>query len=71
MSTLPAIDPLKVAERKIQKLSAELAESKDIETRLEILAEALRDERDEARAKAAELEAAAVRPEQVEDITSL
>lgn len=76
MSELPTIDPLKVAQRSAQKYRSELAESKDMVTQLEILAEALRDERDEAveklgtaNARIAELEASPQVP--VEDITSL
>jgi hypothetical protein len=68
MSDLPEIDPLKLAERKIQRLSAELAQSKDFEIQLELLAEALRDERDDALTEVAHLKAAAT---PVENITAL
>jgi len=78
MSALPTIDPLKVAQRSIQKLEAGLKESQNNETHLEILAEALRDERDEldtklteALSKLAGLETTALDPTQVENITTL
>jgi hypothetical protein len=47
MSELPQIDPVKVAHKTIQKLESALAESRNSESTLEALAEALRDERDE------------------------
>jgi len=48
MSELPTIDPLKVAKREAEKLRSQVADSSFRETQLEVLAEALRDERDEA-----------------------
>jgi hypothetical protein len=72
MSELPTIDPLKVAQRTAQKRLEELTQSKFNETQLEVLAEALRDERDEAVGKVAELTAKLeAAGSQVEDITSL
>lgn len=55
MSELPQIDPLKVAQREVYKLQNELQDYRKRETQLEILAEAIRDERDEARAQLEEL----------------
>lgn len=55
MSNLPTLDSLKVAQRHIEKLSTRVAESEYRETKLEILAETLRDERDAARAEVAVL----------------
>lgn len=73
MSQLPQIDQLKVQQRINEKLTAELAQAKKIsasnESSLELLAEALRDERDEAVAKVAELEKRL--NTSVPDITSL
>ena len=73
MSQLPKIDQLKVQQRINEKLTAELAQAKKIsasnESSLELLAEALRDERDEAVAKVAELEKRL--NTSVPDITSL
>lgn len=46
-SELPTIDPLKVAQKEIAKLEAEVRASRNRESQLETLAEALRDERDE------------------------
>ena len=51
MSNLPTVDPLKAAQRHNQKLSSQLVESQFRETNLEVLAEALRDERDAARSE--------------------
>lgn len=65
MSELPTIDPLKVAKREADKLRTQLADANYRETQLEILAEALRDERDEAR------EALAKATEPVYDISTL
>jgi hypothetical protein len=70
MSELPQIDPLKVAQREVAKLSADLAEYRTRETQLEILAEALRDQRDEALAGLQELRDKLDVPE-VHDIASL
>lgn len=53
MTALPQIDPAQVA----QKLLTKNNELTYQVTQLEVLAEALRDERDAARAKVAELEA--------------
>lgn len=47
MSSLPTIDQSKVASRLVTKLSEVISQS----TQLEILAEALRDERDDANRK--------------------
>lgn len=76
MSELPTIDPLNVANREAEKLRTLVAEGIHRETQLEILAEALRDERDEAigrlgtaNSRITELESAAPTP--VADITSL
>ncbi len=55
MSNLPKVDPLKASQRHNQKLSTELSEGAFRETHLELLAEALRDERDAARTELAEL----------------
>lgn len=49
MSDLPQIDPLKAAHREISKLREEIEGYRSREAQLEILAEAIRDERDEAR----------------------
>lgn len=57
MSALPEIDEVKAAHREIGKLREQVAAATNRESRLEILAEALRDERDEAQARVAELEA--------------
>jgi hypothetical protein len=48
LSDLPQIDPLKVAQKDVTKLEAEVRASRNRESQLETLAEALRDERDEA-----------------------
>lgn len=53
MTALPQIDPAQVA----QKLLSKNSELTFQVTQLEVLAEALRDERDAARTKVAELEA--------------
>jgi len=50
MSELPQIDPVKAAHREISKLREEVEGYRTREAQLEILAEAIRDERDEARA---------------------
>jgi hypothetical protein len=75
MSELPTIDPLKVAQREASKLATQLRESLNRETQLEILAEALRDQRDEAvRAldeAHAKLEALESEAPAVADITTL
>lgn len=55
MSTLPVIDELKVHRREIEKLRQQLLASFTRESHLEILAEALRDERDEALKQISEL----------------
>lgn len=54
MSALPEIDELKAAHRELSKLREQVAAATNREARIEILAEALRDERDEALAKLAE-----------------
>lgn len=54
MSDLPQIDPLKVAKREADKLRSQVAEASYRETQLEVLAEALRDERDEFESKLTE-----------------
>lgn len=48
MSNLPTVDELKIAQRHNQKLSIQLSEAVFRETQLEVLAEAIRDERDAA-----------------------
>lgn len=53
MSALPEIDEVKAAHREISKLREQVAAATNRESRLEVLAEALRDERDEARAELA------------------
>lgn len=70
MSELPQIDPLKVAQREVYKLQNELQEYRKRETQLEILAEAIRDERDEAREGLEKLRAT-LEDSEVHDITSL
>jgi len=55
MSNLPAVDNLKVAQRSIQKLTTQISEGMHRESQLEILAEALRDERDAARSQVEQL----------------
>lgn len=55
MSNLPELDPLKIAQRHNQKLTTQLNDAQYRETNLEILAEALRDERDAARNELATL----------------
>jgi hypothetical protein len=55
MSNLPTVDALKASQRHIQKLSTQLNEGAFRETHLELLAEALRDERDAALAELADL----------------
>jgi len=65
MSEIPAIDELKVAKREAEKLRRQVAEASFRETQLEVLAEALRDERDEARRALAAVQ------EPVHDITTL
>lgn len=69
MSELPQIDPVKIAHKTIAKLEAQLSETRNSESTLETLAEALRDERDEAREKLREAEQKLSEP--VHDITSL
>lgn len=54
MSELPVIDAHKVAQREVEKLRAQITEANYREAKLEVLAEALRDERDAARAEIAE-----------------
>jgi hypothetical protein len=71
MSELPKIDELKVEKKNVQKLRLNLAESENRESTLEALAEALRDERDEARAKLAEAESKLASSTPVADISSL
>lgn len=72
MSTLPEIDPLKVAQKDAAKLENELRASRNRESQLETLAEALRDQRDERDARIAELEQQLADSETpVADITSL
>jgi chromosome segregation ATPase len=71
MSELPTIDSLKVAQRKLSKQAARITELEDNETNLEILAEALRDQRDEARSQLAEAERKLAENTPVLDITSL
>jgi hypothetical protein len=56
MSNLPAVDNLKVAQRSIQKLTTQISEGMHRESQLEILAEALRDERDAARSQVEQLQ---------------
>lgn len=56
MSELPAIDPVKIHQKTIQKLEKDLRETRNSESTLETLAEALRDERDEFMKKLAEAE---------------
>lgn len=55
MSNLPTVDNLKASQRQNQKLATLLTESLYRETQLELLAEALRDERDEAHTELAQL----------------
>lgn len=69
LSELPQIDPLKVAHKDIIKLEAEVKASRNRESQLETLAEALRDQRDEFEKQLAE--ARAERTEPVADISSL
>lgn len=68
MSELPQIDPLKVALREAAKLRDLLSESTLRESQLEILAEALRDQRDELQK---ELDVLRTEVTPVQDITSL
>ncbi len=68
MSELPQIDPLKVALKDAGKLEAELKASRNRESQLEVLAEALRDQRDDYQKQ---LEEAATRAEPVPNITSI
>lgn len=56
MSNLPTVDPQKVLQRNNQKLTTSLSDATLRESQLEILAEALRDERDKALADLAELQ---------------
>lgn len=69
MSALPEIDPLKVAQKDIVKLEAEVRASRNRESQLETLAEALRDQRDELETQLAEARTAKAEP--VADISSL
>lgn len=71
MSELPQIDPLKIAHKTIQKLEVALAESRNNESTLETLAEALRDERDELQRQIDEAGSQKAVKEPVQDITSL
>lgn len=73
MSELPQLDPAKILERDNLKLEAENRELKKRETHIELLAEALRDERDEAREEVTRLQAVLEEytREAVPDITSL
>lgn len=72
MSELPTIDPLKVAKREAEKLRSQVAEASYRETQLEVLAEALRDERDEFEKKLNEaLAKVSEAPAEVHDITSV
>lgn len=72
MSELPTIDPLKVAKREAEKLRSQVAEAFYRETQLEILAEALRDQRDEYEAKLNEaLARVSGTSDEVHDITSV
>lgn len=56
MSELPQIDAQKSIERLSHKFAAQLAESVVRESNLELLAEALRDERDALRERVTEVE---------------
>ncbi len=67
MSELPQIDPAKVA----QKLIAKNGELTYQVTQLEVLAEALRDQRDASDKRVAELEQRLASAAPVADITSL
>lgn len=67
MSELPQIDPAKIAQKLINK-NGELTYQV---TQLEVLAEALRDERDKAVNQVAELEQKLASSAPVADITSL
>lgn len=72
MSELPTIDPLKVAKREADKLRSQVAEASYRETQLEVLAEALRDQRDEFEGKLNEaLAKLSEAPAEVHDITSV
>lgn len=71
MSELPQIDPLKVAQKDIAKLEAEVRASRNRESQLETLAEALRDQRDEALAKLEESYTAKQPEEPAQNITTL
>lgn len=72
MSELPQIDPLKVAQKDVAKLEAELRASRNRESQLETLAEALRDQRDEALQRVDELSTASPAPaEPAQNITTL
>jgi chromosome segregation ATPase len=55
MSELPQIDPLKVAQKDVAKLETELRASRNRESQLEVLAEALRDQRDDYERRLTEL----------------
>jgi hypothetical protein len=57
MSALPEIDELKVAKRELDKLRQQVLTGNNREAHLEILAEALRDERDALANEIAELKA--------------
>lgn len=59
MSELPQIDPAKILQKTVGKLEQELSASRNRESHLEALAEAIRDQRDEALAK---LEESATEP---------
>lgn len=72
MPELPTIDPLKVAKREADKLRSQVAEASYRETQLEVLAEALRDQRDEFEGKLNEaLAKLSEAPAEVHDITSV
>lgn len=72
MSELPQIDPLKAATREIAKLATEVDGYRKRESQLEILAEAIRDQRDEALEALEELRSKLQQANpDVHDITSL
>ena len=73
MSNLPQLDPSKILERENLKLEAENKELKKRETHIELLAEALRDQRDEALEEVTRLQTLLNEAdgEPVQDITSL
>lgn len=71
MSELPQIDPIKVAQKDIAKLEAEVRASRNRESQLEALAEALRDQRDEALSKLEDAGTAKQATEPAQNITTL